>query len=156
MAGVDAAPVGTGGFVPTREYRAKWAFAIAAIFVFVALFLAGGGFGFGASPLGLLLGPILGAVIHAVAAAGLESRASGARYAMSPLLWILVVTGLISVAVALLRSTLLFPVGAILAWWSLRVPPDPNLGPVPLGSGVGTLLIAGSIISAFFFLLGIL
>lgn len=137
---------------PTREYRAQWTFAVAAIWVVVILMLAGQA-GARISGAGLLLGPILAAVVYGIAAAGLSSRAAWARYAMAPLLQVLLVTGLISMLLALLHASIQFPIGSILAWWALRASPSPLLGPIPLSSAVGGLLIVGAVLSGIFSLL---
>jgi hypothetical protein len=91
-----------------------------------------------------LTGLIASSAVHLVAALGLQSRAYSARYAMTPLLWILLVTGAFAFVGGVLRSTLFLPIGAILAWWALRAQPDPALGRLTIGSGAGTLLIAAA------------
>jgi hypothetical protein len=150
--------VGTGpslatGVVPTREYRAKWTFAVTALFTFVAMFFVSAA-GYGGEPLGLVLGPFLGVVVYAVAAAAVESGSPAGRFAMDPLLKILIAEGVISMVLALLHSTLLFPVGAILAWYALRAAPSARLGPPPTASGFGSVLILGAALSAVFVVLG--
>jgi hypothetical protein len=136
---------------PTREYRAQWTFGITAIFGLVVTFLASGA-GFGGNAVGLLLGPVLSIVVFAIAAATVSSPAGAGRQSMDPLLQILIVEGVISVVLAIMRSTLLFPVGAILAWWSLRAAPSAALGPLP-PTGAGGILVVGAVLSAIFTLL---
>jgi hypothetical protein len=145
--GAPAAPVPTpAGPQPTREYRASVTFTILAFVLIIAIVVLGsqaGSFAFGA-----LLGPILGLVAYGMAAYGLSQRRDWARFAMVPLLWIVLVSGLVSSLIALGQSRIDIPIGSLLAIWALSARPSVALGPVPTSSNEGTLLVVAAVIGA--------
>lgn len=121
---IGANPPGLGG--PTREYRASAAFLLGAAFMLVILLLVIGSAS-GGSPAGWvvpLVGPIVLMLILFVTAVGLAQQATWAAVVMTPLLYLLVVSGAISFVLAFTRSTFEIPLGLILAIWALRAPPS--------------------------------
>jgi hypothetical protein len=132
----------------TREYRAKWTFAIAAAFGIVVLALFSQSLT--AFPATAVAGAVLSVVVAALEAWGLSERRDWARFAMTPLLWIFVATGLLQFVVSLATGSFNIPVGAILAAWALSARPSDALGPMPRSSTAGVLLVVASIGSALF------
>jgi hypothetical protein len=134
---------------PTREYRAQWTFTIAAAFLtfaYVLILLQAGAIVGNTG--GVFLAGALGIAVNAAGAYGLSKGRAWARFAMTPILWIYVGAGILLFVVALARSTVNIPIGAILAAWSLLAKPSPALGPVPTSSSEGMLLILGAVIAA--------
>ena len=134
---------------PTREYRATVTFAIAATFG-VVIFLIGAGLGpqlLALVPLAIMV--VIGTIaIYGIEAYGLSNRSDWARYAMTAMLWILLIQGVIQFFVELSRSSINIPIGSLLAAWALSAPPDARLGPVPASSGAGLLLIILSVVGS--------
>jgi hypothetical protein len=131
---------------PTREFRARWTFTIAAAFGASLLILYNGLLG--AFPISAVLGAILNVIAAAIEASGLAGRRDWARYAMTPLLWLFIVTGLLQLLLALTNNGFNIPIGAILAAWALLAKPSTALGPVPTRSTEGQFLVAGAVASA--------
>ena len=131
---------------PTREYRARWTFILATVFLLFAyaLVLTRAGSGGG----GLLLAGGLGIAVNAIAALGLASGRDWARYAMTPILSICIGAGLLVFVVVLGQGGVNIPLGAILAAWALLARPSEAQGPVPTSSIEGTLLILGAVAAA--------
>lgn len=132
---------------PTREYRAQWTFIIVAaflVFAYVVILSRGGGSAGG----GLLLAGLLGIAVNGAAAWGLANGRDWARYAMTPLLWIYVGSGVLVFVIALARGGVNIPIGAILAGWALLARPSEAVGPVPSSSTEGTLLLLGAVAAA--------
>jgi hypothetical protein len=138
-------PMAPGG--PTREYRASAAFLIAAAFMLVILLLVVGSVSTGPPARWVvpLVGPVVLMLILFATAVGLAQRATWATVAMTPLLYLLVVSGAISFVLGLLRSTLEVPLGLILAVWALRAPP--STASLPLGR-VATAVVATALAAA--------
>ncbi len=136
---------------PTREYRGTWTFAIAAAFGVVVLALFSQSLS--AFPATAVAGAVLSVVVAGIEAWGLSERRDWARFAMAPLLWILVATGLVQFVVTIASGGLNIPVGAILAAWALYARPSEALGPIPRSSTAGVLLVVAAIGSALFALL---
>jgi hypothetical protein len=141
---IGAIPPGTGG--PTREYRAAVTLVIAATFVLVVLLLV-----IGVNPEGQpvrwavsLVGPIVLMVTLFATAFGLAQRAEWAAAAMTPLLYLLVVSGAISFVLALTRSTFEIPIGLILAIWALRAPTSRSARP----NAVTAAVLAVAVVAA--------
>jgi hypothetical protein len=126
---------------PTREYRAIVTFAVAAAYVLVALVIAKG-------TQAAALAALIGLVASLVEARGLSQGSEWARYAMTPMLWIYVVAGLLVFLVVLLHNAINIPLGVILAAWALSARPSESLGPVPAASTAGALLLLSSILAA--------
>lgn len=140
-------PSSGNSFLPTREYRAQWTFILATAFLVfayvVVLSQSGGSLGGG-----LVLAGALGIGVNATAAWGLSNRRDWARYAMTPLLWIYVVAGVLVFVIVAARGGINIPVGTILAAWALLAKPSEALGPLPASSTEGTLLILGGVVAA--------
>jgi len=81
-----------------------------------------------------LAGPIVLMLVMFAAAFGLAQRAVWAIAAMTPLLYLLAVSGVISFVLALTRSTFEIPLGLILAIWALRAPQARATGSVGAGA----------------------
>lgn len=141
---VEVATEPTGRSRATREGRAAIAFLVLATFVAVIWAIVA----IGARPvlpvlfLLTMVEPLILLVILVVAAWGLNSRRPWAVAACTPMLVILLVAGLVSFVVAVLQARLQIPLGAVVAWWALRAPPEPRPEPVRAGM-VGSLLVAG-------------
>lgn len=142
---IGANPPGLSG--PTREYRAATAFVIAATFMLVVLVLV-----LGVNPQGqpvrwavALVGPIVLMIALFATAFGLAQRATWAVAAMTPLLYLLVVSGAISFVLALTRSTYEIPIGLILAIWALRAPPSRSVPRGRVASGVVAVAVAAAL-----------
>jgi uncharacterized membrane protein YagU involved in acid resistance len=103
---------------------------------------------------GLLLGPVLGLAAFGIAAYGLSQRRDWARFAMLPLLWIVLVSGLLSSIVALAQSRVDIPLGSLLAIWALVARPSALLGPVPTSSNEGSALAVAAFVGALVPFLG--
>jgi hypothetical protein len=147
-----AAPPDAAGHVadgpPTREYRAMVTFVVAAAFIVVVLAVFSGYLS-GLPPVAsLFLGAVFALAVDAIEAYGLYLRRPWARFAMTPMLWIVLVFGLLSSVVALGRSTIEVPIGSILAIWALNARPAKALGRVPASSTEGTLLLIVAFVAA--------
>jgi hypothetical protein len=151
----EAAPAPSPRPTPTREYRAMATFVVVTAVIILILFVvgsqAGALVGFTG---GLLLGPVLAAVANGVEAYGLSQRHDWARFAMLPMLWIVLVAGLISSLLALGQGRIEIPVGSLLAAWALTARPSAALGPVPGSSTQGALLVAAAFFAALVPFLG--
>ena len=126
---------------PSREYRATVAFLASALFVLLLVLLYGGTVS-GVPVIGAvtLAGPVLGAVVELVIAFGLAFGLRWARAAMTPALWILAISGVLSFLVSLTAGRLDLPIGPILAIWALRSPPRLTHSPAP-GEAAGGVLV---------------
>jgi hypothetical protein len=133
-------------YAPTREYRAMWTFAISSAFLVVGLVLVLGRASGVAVSIGGFVAAVVGTVVAVIEARGLSRRREWARYAMTPMLWIYVVAGLVTFLAALAGNSLNIPFGAILAAWALSAKPSEALGPVPASSPEGTYLIVGTVL----------
>ena len=146
--GAPPSPPATTAGPPTREFRAWWTFAIAAAFLsfaYVLILMQTGG-AVGAS--GAFLAGALGIAVNVFAALGLGRSRDWARYAMTPILWIYVGAGVLVFVVALSRSSVNIPIVGILAAWALSARHSQALGPVPVASTEGTLLVLGAVVAA--------
>lgn len=86
-----------------------------------------------------LAGPVIGASVELVAAVGLAWRSAWASTAMTPVLQILALSGVVTFLASLVGGGINIPIGAILAIWALRAPP--RRAPEPTASrSVGRLL----------------
>jgi len=126
----------------TREYRALVTFAVAAVFVTLVVVVVDGNMERSATPMSVLWAGLLGIANNVVAAWGLAAGRPWARYAMTPILWIYVGAGVLTVLVALSRGSVNIPIGAILAAWALYAKPSEALGPIPPSSAAGAVLVA--------------
>jgi hypothetical protein len=133
----------------TREYRATVAFSVIAAFAFVVLVLIGSRLSSAA-----VLGALVAIAVNVIEAFGLRDGRPWARYAMTPMLWIMLVVGLINVVLALSRSTLLVPIDSIVAIWALRARPADALGPLPESSAEGTALVLITLVTGVLTLFG--
>jgi hypothetical protein len=136
------------GGPPTREYRAMVTFGVAATFILVILVVFSGYMGRLPPVASLFLGALFALAVDAIEAYGLYQRRPWARFAMTPMLWIVLVFGLLSSLVALGRSTIEIPIGSILAIWALNARPAKALGRVPASSTEGTLLLIVAFVAA--------
>ena len=134
--------------VPTREYRATMTFAIIAGFLLLALLIVSTSSNISGSSGGAYLAAVLGILTSGFAAWGLSNRRPWARFAMTPMLQITAVAGLVVFLIALSRGGINIPIGAMLAAWSLAAKPSAALGPLPASSTEGMLLIAGTAVAA--------
>jgi hypothetical protein len=135
---------------PTREYRGTVTFSVAAAFGIVVLVLAGSHLPSGIGTTGnvVALGLIVGIVADLIEASGLSSGRDWARYAMTPMLWIILIAGVISFVLALAQSTIQIPIGTMLAIWALRAQPAAAMGPIPNSSGAGNALVLAALVTA--------
>ena len=140
---------GPGVRGPRRDLRAARVFVVVALYLAVVTLLV---FAFATprppivGPVALI-GPALSVITLLIAAAGLAWGRAWAYRAMTPLLVLLVVAGLISVALALLRLSLEIPLGAVLALWALRAPIPAGASPVS-GQARGPVLVAALAVAA--------
>ena len=133
---------------PTREYRATVTFVVAAGFILFILAVFSGYMSRLPPATSVFLGSLLVLAVDATEAYGLYLRRPWARFAMTPMLWIVLVLGLLSSLVALGRSTIEIPIGSILAIWAFNARPSKALGRVPASSTAGTILIILAFVAA--------
>ncbi|HTK44702.1 MAG TPA: hypothetical protein VL749_05080 [Patescibacteria group bacterium] len=126
---------------PTREYRATVTFVVAAGFIVFILAVFSGYMSRLPPATSVVLGSLVVVAVDATEAYGLYLRRPWARFAMTPMLWIVLVLGLLSSLVALSRSTIEIPIGSILAIWAFNARPAEGLGRIPASSTEGTVLI---------------
>jgi hypothetical protein len=84
-----------------------------------------GGLAFMASPIvgiGYLIGPLIGAAALLAAALGLHRGRTWAEGVVTPMLIVLIVSGVLTLLLTLLSGGWDFPIGAILAAWALLAP----------------------------------
>jgi len=136
------------GGPPTREYRAMVTFVVAAAFILVVLAVFSGYMSRLPPVASLFLGALFALAVDAIEAYGLYLRRPWARFAMTPMLWIVLVFGLLSSLVALGRSTIEIPIGSILAIWALNARPAKELVRIPRSSTEGTLLLIVAFVAA--------
>lgn len=109
----------------SREYRASVAFLISGLYTLLVVALLSSSLTQSGAPLQGAL-TLWGAFAQSMAmlaiAIGVASSRRWATAVTTPLLGLLVVTGVIEVFFALTRSTLEIPVGALLAIWAFRAP----------------------------------
>jgi hypothetical protein len=137
---------------PSREYRAAVALSLTAIFTLAILALYGNVMSVfpPVTRAVTLAGPGTGAFVGLLMAFGLARGATWARSAMTPVLWLVVVSGSVSFVLALMRGSIDIPLGALLAIWALRAPPTIDRRPSPLGRaivGVMTIVAAWPLIA---------
>jgi hypothetical protein len=98
-----------------------------------------------------MAGAVIGSVLEIVVAAGIAWRLRWAHTAMTPVLWILFLGGLLTFLVSFGRGSIDIPIGAILAIWALRAPPrgtpDPTLDQT-VGSVFAPILVAAFMVVA--------
>ena len=136
------------GGPPTREHRATVTFVVAAAFILVVLAVFSGYMSRLPPVASLFLGALFALAVDAIEAYGLYLQRAWARFAMTPMLWIVLVFGLLSSLVALSRSTIEIPIGSILAIWALSARPAKALGRIPASSTEGTLLLIVAFVAA--------
>lgn len=151
MAVASYAPNPASANGPTREYRGAVTFILTATFMLVILLLVLGSMPSGqpARFMVTLAGPIVLMLVMFAAAFGLAQRAVWAIAAMTPLLYLLAVSGVISFVLALTRSTFEIPLGLILAIWALRAPPARATGSV---GAVAAAVVAVAVTAALWVL----
>lgn len=143
---------------PTREDRGVRAFTAFGIFTTVVVAVVGMGGAFPAGPIGgSLFGlALVECALPFVMAYGLGDRRAWAEIALVPVLWILVVQGIVHSLVALTQSTFSIPIDTILAAWVLSAAPEAEAyptraaapaRPVSAGSSIGAAILV-----ALFFL----
>jgi hypothetical protein len=136
---------------PSREYRATTALVLSGLFTLLVVLLYGrtissvpviGAF--------WLVGPVIGAVVELVLAFGLALRLQWAKAAMTPVLWILGVSGVLTFLASLATGRFDIPIGAILVAWALRAPPSstPHAAPGQSTSSVLTAILVGAFLVA--------
>jgi hypothetical protein len=138
---------------PSREYRATTVLVLAGVFtLFVVLAYRGTISSVPAIGFVTLVGPVVGAIVELVIAFGLAWHVRWAHVAMTPALWILALSGVLSFLASLGGGRLDIPIGAVLMLWALRAPasgtPDPAPGqsarPVLAPILVGSLLFVAA------------
>lgn len=144
-------PVGRG---PSREYRASVTFMIGGAAILVVLLLVSGSVLQAAPPIRgvvALAGVLLGIVVMFGTAYGLSQGREWAAAVATPMLVLLVVAGVVETIVALTRSTINIPIGALLALWALRAPMrtrNDASGGSPAWGAAGVLAFGGMLVSA--------
>jgi len=135
---------------PTREYRAAVAFMANALLILGVLAWFGARDVLLVARLVHAFGPALEAALLLLVAAGLAVRRTWAVAAMTPLLWLLVIGGGISIVLALAQRTIQIPIGPLLAVWALRAKPlgAPAMGPRP-GLASRALVVVGVVALAW-------
>ena len=124
-ANVTAEKTTKGSPGPSREGRATLTFTITGFFILV-VFVLYGGLAFLASPTPVtiyLLGPLIAAAVLLVAAFGLQGRRPWAESVVTPMLIVLIVSGVVTFVLTLVAGGLDFPIATILAAWALLAPP---------------------------------
>ena len=108
---------------PSRQSRAATALFIAGAFTVFAILVYRGTIS-SVPAIGTITvaGPVIAAVVELVVAFGLASRRRWANVAMTPVLWILALSGVLTFLASLLGGRLDIPIGAILMIWALRAP----------------------------------
>jgi hypothetical protein len=137
---------------PSREYRATTAFLVTGTFTLLVILLYARTISSVPAIRAMTLaGPVIGSVVEIVIAGGLASRLRWANAAMTPVLWILFLGGVLTFLISLGRGSLDVPIGAILAIWALRAPlraaPDPAAGQ-PLSGVLAAILVAALVVVA--------
>ena len=138
---------GTASARSSRERRATFAFAVTGIFTLVVLVLYGG-LAFTATPtvgIGYLIGPFIGAAALLAAALGLHRRRNWAEGVVTPMLIVLIISGLVTLLLTLLSGGWDFPIGAIVAAWALLAP---SRAAYPERSPGGLALLGALVLSA--------
>ena len=137
---------------PSREDRATVAFLATGLFLLLVVLLYRGTISsipvVGAMT---LVGPVIAATVELLLAVGLAAGARWARAAMTPVLWIVGLSGVITFLVSLTRGGIDIPIGALVAIWALQAPPRRGLGEAPgqrAGSVAATILVTGMAIVA--------
>jgi hypothetical protein len=129
---------------PTREDRAGKAFLTIGVFVAAVLLIVGtNAAGFTALQRTVSLVPAaFEAVAPFVMLYGVAGRRPWALAALTPVLWILIVEGIVSSIVALGHSNLQIPIGTLLGIWVLRAPPEHrSTGAAPARFSIASLVI---------------
>jgi len=131
----------------SREYRAKVAFVVSAMFVLVILFLLQGvlaAFG------GILVWSVLATIVAMLATSiGLNAEAPWARAITTPMLQIMVVSGAIFALLALFQQRIEIPIGAILGIWALNAPLATPLGSTDVAGAKGTAVLTAMLVGSF-------
>ncbi len=138
---------------PSRQSRATTALFITGAFSVFAI-LAYRGLISSVPAIGLITlgGPVIAAVVELVVAFGLASGRRWANAAMTPVLSILALSGVLTFLASLLGGRLDIQIGAILMIWALRAPVSSTWDPSPGQSTpsalapilVGALLVAAA------------
>jgi hypothetical protein len=137
---------------PSREYRATAALLVTGIFTLLVILLYARTIS-SVPAIGVitLAGYVIGALVELVIAFGLAWRLQWASAAMTPALWILGLSGVLTFVVSLAGGGVDIPIGAILAIWALRAPPrgtpDPAAGQ-SLGGALTAILVAALVVVA--------
>ena len=109
---------------PSREYRATAALLVTGVFTLVAVLLYRDTISSVPVIRDVTLGGyVIGAVVELVIAFGLAWRLQWGHAAMTPALWILGLSGVLTFLASVAGGRLDIPIGAILAIWALRAPP---------------------------------
>lgn len=137
---------------PTREYRAAATFLLTGVFTLLLVLLYGQTVS-SVPAIGVvkLAGPVIGGVLEVAIALGLGLRRTWAYAAMTPALWILALSGVLTFIAALARGSLDIPIGPILAIWALRAPPSAMPRPTPdalMRRAIAPVLMAALVVVA--------
>lgn len=137
---------------PSRHSRATTALLIIGAFTVFAILVSRGTIS-SVPAIGAitLAGPVIGAVVELVVAFGLVSGRRWANAAMTPVLWILALSGVLTFLASLLGGRLDIPIGAILAIWALRAPVSSTSDPAPgqsTWSGLAPILVGALLVAA--------
>lgn len=143
----------TPGTGPSREYRASVTFMIGGAVILMVALLVSGSVLQAVPPIRgvvALAGVLLGIVVMFGTAYGLSQGRGWAAAVATPMLVLLVVAGAIETVVALTRSTINIPIGALLAVWALRAPMRTvgASGGSPAWGAAGLLAFGGMLVSA--------
>jgi len=109
---------------PAREARATFTFAVTGSLDLFTLAIYGG-LAFTDAPIVdavYLIGPLIGAGALLVAAFGLYRRRPWAEWVVTPMLIVLIVSGVANLLLTLALGGLTFPIAAIVALWALLAP----------------------------------
>jgi hypothetical protein len=137
---------------PSREYRATAALLVTGIFMLLVILLYARTIS-SVPAIGVitLAGYVIGAFVELVIAFGLAWRLQWASAAMTPALWILGISGVLTFILSIAGGGVDIPIGAILAIWALRAPsrgtPDPAAGQ-PLGGALSAILVVALVVVA--------
>jgi hypothetical protein len=131
---------------PSREARATFTFAVTGALDLFSVVIYGLAFT-GAPIVGAvyLTGPLIGAATLLVAAFGLHARRPWAESVVTPMLIVLIVSGVVTLSLTLALGGLSIPIAAIVAVWALLAPRRSATVDVPSG---GWLLLGALVLSA--------
>jgi hypothetical protein len=137
---------------PSREFRARTVlFIMGAISVLAIALYQGMISSVPAIGAVSLAGPVVAAAVELVVAFGLALRLLWASAAMTPVLWILGVSGALTFVLSLATGRLDIPIGAILAIWALRAPPSstPDAAPgQPTRTVLAPIVVAALLVAS--------